>query len=313
MRRPLALVVVSFALSIAGSAEAQSPHATSLADSLHGEAKSAYDEARRLFKAGDFKGCVDALTRAQKLEPDPRLFWNLAACEKKLGHHARALNLVDRYLAAGGSILSDAERREAQDFINAMKTLVGTVTVTSALDGVQLFVDDELVGSTPFAKALFVDGGEHRIRGTRAGYVSVARVETVPAGGAVSWVLELARENHEGHLVVSAGPSESIWVDGVLMGRGEWGGNVQSGTHQVAVTAQGKPSRDQAVEIKDGEARTVDLHLAASPQGDHTWWYVGGGVLVAAIGATIGGYFLFKQSPSSPSDPRGTLGTYSFP
>jgi hypothetical protein len=282
-----------------------------LGETLKGDAKAAYEEARRLFKAGDYKASLDALERAQKLSPDPRLFWNMAACENKLGHHAKAITLVEKYLAAGGGILSDAERKEATDFIVAMQTLVGTVTVSSPLEGVELAIDDEIVGATPFARPLYVDAGEHRIRMRHAGYKEATRTETVPAGGTAAWTLEMTKDVHEGRIVVTAGSGESIWLDGELVGTTQWGSNVASGKHTVLVTATGKKSREQAVDIHDGDVKTIDVHLQES-SGSNTWIYVSGGALLAA-GAVVGGYFLFKGSATPQPDPKGTLGTFSFP
>ena len=311
------------ALQFATHAYAQSPKrpaTPSLSETLQGDAKEAYEEARRLFKAGEFKTSLASLLRAHSLSPDPRLYWNMAACEKKLGHHAKAVSYVEKYLASGGSVLSEEERRDAAEFLAAARTLVGTVTVTSAeagardrteLSGVELYVDDELIGTTPFQAPILIDGGERRVRVRRPGYKESARAERVPAGGAATWVLELERDVHEGRVVVSSAPEESIWLDGKLVGRGEWGGAVATGKHTVLVTAPGKKSREQAVELADNEVKTLDLHLQ-SASGGSTWLWIGGGVLVAA-GLGVGGYLLFKPKNDEPAPTRGTLGTFTFP
>jgi hypothetical protein len=300
-----------FAAPSTALAQARQPSTPSLGDSLKGDAKAAYDEARRLFKAGDYKGSLAALERAQKLSPDPRLFWNMAACENKLGHHAKAISLVEKYLAAGGAVLSDAEKKEATEFIVAMQTLVATVTIASALEGVELTVDDELAGTTPFAKPIYVEAGEHRLRLAHAGYKTLTRTETVPAGAALTWSLEMQKD--EGRLVVTAGSGESIWLDGTLVGTTQWGGNVASGTHTVLVTASGKKSREQSIDVHGGDVKSLDVHLEESSGSSTKWLLIGGGVVLAA-GAAVGGYFLFKNNgtPAQP-DPKGTLGTFSFP
>ncbi len=315
LRRFAVLASILLAVSNMPSTASAQPArgGTSLGDTLKGEAKTAYDDARRLFKAGDYQASLEALGRAQKLSPDPRLFWNMAACEKKLGHHAKAISLVEKYLAGGAALLSEAERKEGADFVTAMRTLIGTVTVSSAIDGVNLYVDDELVGATPFTKPIYVDSGEHAIRATRTGYKELARKETVPAGGNAAWDLALDKDVHEGRVVVSAGAGESIWLDGALKGRGEWGGNVPSGKHTVLVTSTGKKSREEAVDLHDGDVRTLDLHLSQASEGSsNTWLFIGGGALLA-VGAVVGGYFLFKTNGATPSDPKGTLGTFTFP
>ena len=175
-------------------------------DTLTGEAKEAFEEARTLFRKGDFTGSLDALERTQKLSPDPRIFWNMAACEKKLGHYARAVGDVDRYLTSGASILTDDEKREAAQFIAAAKAFVGTVNVISNVDGTQVRVDETLLGTTPLAKPIVVDEGEHRVRFVRSGYKTVERTEQAPAGSDLRWAVELAPESEAAASTSTATP-----------------------------------------------------------------------------------------------------------
>src|SRR5262245_25502031 len=76
-------------------AAASSPQ--SLAESLPGEARANYDAGRVLFEDQDYAGALVKFERAFKHTPDPRLLWNMAACEKSLRHYARALELLERY------------------------------------------------------------------------------------------------------------------------------------------------------------------------------------------------------------------------
>jgi hypothetical protein len=171
--------------------------AQTVGDSLTGDAKVAYEEARALFKSGDFRGSLDALERAQRISPDPRLFWNMAACEKKLGHYARALGDVDRYLVSGVDVLTADEKREAAQFVAAARAFVGWVTVASNVSGTQVVVDDVLLGTTPLSKPLVVDEGVHKVRFVRPGYRTVERTEQAPAGSDLTWAVVLASETPE--------------------------------------------------------------------------------------------------------------------
>ena len=158
---------------------------------LTGDAKAAYDQARALYAKGDYAGSLVALERAQRLSPDPRLFWNMAACEKKLGHHANAMRHVERYLGAAAGVLTDDEKREATQFLTAASAYVGRVTVTSNVEGTQVLVDDDLVGTTPVPKPIVVDQGERRVRFVRSGYTSIERSERVTGGSELHWTIEL--------------------------------------------------------------------------------------------------------------------------
>jgi hypothetical protein len=187
MRRSggLALLLCTLAWSATALAQRKPP------STGPSEATTAYEEARTRFKDGDYKGSLEALERAQKLSPDPRLFWNMAACEKKLGHYARAIGDVERYLTSGASVLTDEEKRDAAQFLAAAKAFVGRVMVLSNVDGTEVVVDDVLLGTTPLQKPIVVDEGPHHVRFVRAGHATVDRTEQVPAGSDLSWAVEL--------------------------------------------------------------------------------------------------------------------------
>src|SRR5215472_3221816 len=79
-------------------AHAQTP--PPLTRSLRGEALAEYEGGRALFKEGEFAGALARFRRASELSSDPRLLWDMAACEQKLGHIAKMATLIDRYLAS---------------------------------------------------------------------------------------------------------------------------------------------------------------------------------------------------------------------
>ena len=166
-----------------------------LAEALSGDARAAYDRGRAAYSAGDFTAARDAFGRAFEGSRDPRLQWNMAACERKAGHAAKALTLIDAYVASGGALLTKVDRDEAARWRAILEKSVATVTVTGALAGVDVMVDEERVGTTPFAAPVFVDAGAHRVRFVRRGFRAVARLEQVAAGATVTWTADLARIN----------------------------------------------------------------------------------------------------------------------
>lgn len=153
-----------------------------LAQALHGEAHDAYESGRALFKGGDFAAALASFERAYAATPDPRLLWNMAACERRLGHDARVLSLVARYLVEGGALLTEEDRREAERFVTAVRARVAVLGVTTDPPGARVRIDGASVGETPLTDPVFLDAGTHHIEVAKDGYVSVARDETVSAG-----------------------------------------------------------------------------------------------------------------------------------
>jgi hypothetical protein len=116
----------------------------------------------------------------------------MAACEASLKHWARAMTLVDRYVANGASLLSDRDREQATRFRTAAKRFVATVALDVA-NGVTVTVDGEVAGVTPLGGPLYLDAGKRRVHFTKPGYRGIIRVETVTGEAALTWKLAIER------------------------------------------------------------------------------------------------------------------------
>src|SRR5262249_29738922 len=64
-------------------------HGPSLGESLSGLAKGEYAAGRALFDDGDFANARVKFQSALDLSNDPRLLWNIGACERGLHHYAQ--------------------------------------------------------------------------------------------------------------------------------------------------------------------------------------------------------------------------------
>jgi hypothetical protein len=170
------------------------PRKAGLGETLTGPAKAFYERARVRFREGDYAKALELLQEAQAASPDPRLFWNMAACEEKLHHYALAMSLVEKYLATGGPLLGPPEKKDARQFLEAAAVFVGNVVLSGAPEGTKVFIDGELIGTAPFAKPIRVDQGQHRIRLVRTGYRDLERSEAVIGGADQHWAIALEPE-----------------------------------------------------------------------------------------------------------------------
>jgi len=190
MRRAAGVFVFAAMTSLATSASAAPP----LAQSLKGDARVLYDSARDLFKNGDYASAYAKFQHAHELSGDPRLYWNMAACERKANHNANVLRLIDVYLREGDALLSDDDKKEAARAAAAVRSFVASATVkTEPNDGVEIFVDDVRVGATPVER-IWIDAGAHHVRFAKSAYRTVERSEDIPAGASLSWSVTLERE-----------------------------------------------------------------------------------------------------------------------
>src|SRR5205085_12663957 len=86
--------------------------AGTLAETLTGSAKQDYEAGRVLFEDQDYAGALLKFQHAFETTPDPRLLWNMAACEKSARNYASALALLERYRKQSDLKLSEAQRGE---------------------------------------------------------------------------------------------------------------------------------------------------------------------------------------------------------
>lgn len=170
-----------------------------LAQALKGDARVLYDSARDLFKAGDYASAYAKFQRALELSNDPRLLWNMAACERKAKHNANVLRLIEQYLKDGEGWLGDEDKQEAARAASAVRAFVASAKVsTSPADGVEIFVDDVRVAVTPIDKPIWVDAGPRRVRFAKAGLRMVERSEDIPAGAELAWSIDLEKGDKKG-------------------------------------------------------------------------------------------------------------------
>jgi hypothetical protein len=276
----------------------------SLADSLTGPAKTEYDLGKILYRDGDFAGAVVKFYHAFELANDPRLLWNIAACEKNLRRYVRVLALLERYKAEGKDILTEADQQEAQALIDAIKPFISTVTIVANEPDAEVSIDGQPVGKTPLSEPLKVDMGSRLFKLAKPGFGEQTQTAKLAGASVVTLNFQLTREVHQGTVVIKAGAKDIIALDGKVVGTGRYEGVLPSGGHTLRVTASGMHAYQSELLIKDNERRNISVILEKEKASATPWLIAGGGALVVA-GAVVGGYFLFKP------DEKVTPGTIS--
>jgi hypothetical protein len=258
-----------------------------------------------LFGVSDFAGALIKFTSAFTASQDPRLLWQMGACEGKLHHYAKALGLFRRYVKDGGALINDQDRSDADAAIKAMEPLTSTVEVKASEAGAEVYLDNELVGKAPL-EPLLVDIGVHKVRVHRDGFRDFSSDVTVSGGARLPVDATLAAIVHEARLRVRAGDKDAIFIDGEPSGVGIWSGTLKSGGHTLRVTAEGMVPYQTEVLLEDDQTREIPVTLNPEHKGGvPAWAWIVGGVVVAG-GLGVGGYFLF-QTHSQYNGPVGNL------
>ena len=115
------------------------PFKKPLAETLTGMARAEYEAGRLLYADGDYAGAALKFQLAYEQSKDPRLLWNMAACEKNLRHYAKVVELVERYIAEGGTRLKPEDRAEADALLGTVRAFISTVTLDVQPEGARRF------------------------------------------------------------------------------------------------------------------------------------------------------------------------------
>lgn len=314
-----ALLCLSLASASAATVAraAPAPPPPSLADSLRGEAKEAYDAGKRLFGIADYAGAAVKFLHAYELTKDVRLLWNVAACERAMHHYAKTYNVLAEYVRLGAGVLSPEKLAEAEESRAALKEFYSLVRAAIAPPSARVLVDGVEVGTSPVSAPFAVDLGLRLVRVEASGYEPFEMKLDVPGNTVIDLEVRLKSlpvPAGMGRLRISAGEGDAIAIDGKVVGLSRHEAALAPGEHSVRITAQDRKPYESKVSIAPGALSTLDVTLEKAPivakGGVPTWaWIVGGAVVVGGLGAV--GYYAFKPRDDGPTPLTGQLGTFT--
>lgn len=285
------------------------PATPPLSEALTGQAQSDYQAAKLLYADGDFAGASLKFKQAFEASKDVRLLWNMAACEKNLRHYSKVYKLVERYVELGGSTLTDSDKKDAADLLDAMKSYISKVKITVNEGDATITIDDEVVGMSPLTETVLLDMGARRVRVSKPGFTEYAETIQVQGASDLPLNIKLVKETHEGRIAVSAGAGDLLYLDGKMVGQGRWEGVVASGTHTLKVTAPGMRPYQTDVVLNDKETRTLAVTLEPEAKGGSgaLWWVIGGVLVAGAAGSTV--YLVTRDKDSGGGGIQPIYGT----
>jgi len=285
----------------------------SLAESLTGAAKEAYESAVVLVNNKDCPNAITKFWQAYELSRDPRLIFDVAICYRDLRSYGRMQVLLERYRREAAATTTAEQSADLEAALAAIRSLVGTVQLTVNEDGAEVRLDGQPVGSTPLAQPFVLDLGKHTISVSKPRFTPVERSLEIAGGNATSVNVDLVRENHLASLKVLTEPDATIVPDKSQASEGRFDGQLPAGVHEVHVSKPGKKAYDARVELGDGETRSLQVSLEDVEHPAIWPWIVGGGAILAGIGGIgVGSYFIFRPQSGS-GGPSGQLFTLHLP
>ena len=160
-------------------------------------ANSAADHFRHgvaLYKDGDYQGALVEFRRAQELSPNYRVLYDIGQSLYQLQRYAEALPVFEAYLAGGGDSIPPARRAAVEADLRALRGRVGRAEITVNLDGAEIRIDDQTVGTSPLAQPVLVSVGHRKVTVAKRGRVPLERFVDIAAGDRAKLTFEFPEE-----------------------------------------------------------------------------------------------------------------------
>jgi tetratricopeptide (TPR) repeat protein len=158
-----------------------------------GEASDHFKNGVAFYKDGDFTAAQVEFKRAYELSPTYRVLYNLGQTSRELKDYASALSAFEQYLREGGKEIPALRRKDVQAWVDQLKKKVGTITVSTNVEGAEILLDDAPIGVTPLAAPVVVNVGRHKFSASRSGYQPVQRAIDVAGMQEASVALDLPK------------------------------------------------------------------------------------------------------------------------
>jgi len=246
---PLALAALLAAESAFAAPPASS--APDVRSQLPDPARKAWDAAKQLAGASDFRGALVEFQRAYELSHNARVLFNVGVTEKLLTHYARAVDAWEKEQTEGGAQLTAAELQELKNAIAIVQQFVTTMDVTANEADATLSIDDYPVGKTPFAAPVRIDVGKHVVKLSKDGFVEAVTPVDVASGGRTPVAFKLEPLNKTALVSVTVGgaTAATVFVDGRDMGPAPFKGELSADRHTIEARAPGFVTVGQTVDV----------------------------------------------------------------
>jgi hypothetical protein len=259
-------LVLTLAVALAAPPAVAQPQAVvDVRTQLSDPAKHAWDAAKQLANAADYRGALVEFQRAYELSHNPRVLFNLGVTEKLLTHYARAVDAWDKELREGAGQLSPAELQELKNAITIVQQFVTTIEVSANEEGATLYVDDYAIGKTPFTGPVRIDVGKHVLKLSKDGFVDGIKPVDVASGQMtpVQFRIEPVNKTALVSVTVGGAPSATVFVDGRDVGPAPFKGELSADRHTIEARAPGYVTVGQTVDVQYGQPVSLSLALSA--------------------------------------------------
>jgi hypothetical protein len=266
-------------------------------------AEALFREGRALSDAGDIAGACAKFRESDRLDPAIGTTFNIADCEERLGHVARAWTLFDE--VAQRLPATDKRRGVAQQRAAALEPRLPKLSVRLAADApadARVVRDGVELGSASLGTPLPVDPGEHVVvvsapgRAERSFKIIVSEREIRALDVDVG---ELAPSTSPGHIDIKTEtpptPAKSSPTLGYVLGGIGVAGFVTGAVAGVLVLQKKGVVKDHCNAAKQCDDEGLDATKSGKTLGIVTT----AGLITGVVGVGAGGYLILSAGSGS--------------
>ena len=236
-------ITVAAATASAADGDAKPAAEGNAADPAVARAREHFARAQQLYDEGHFEASLLELQRAYDVKPSWRLLFNLAELRFTVHDYVGSLRTFERFLAEGGTEIDAPKRAAAESKLGTLRSLVGSVKITTNVPGATLYVDDEAIGKSPLPPAM-VSAGRHKVSATREGYRPAAGSVAVLGSEETAAELTLVAESPDRAAPGDETPSKWTTLSWVGVGT-----SAAFGVGSVAMFAAGSSASSELAKI----------------------------------------------------------------
>lgn len=266
------------------------------------EASAHFNRAVELFQEEAFRGALVEFQRAYEIAPDYRLLYNIGQTRLELQDYLGASKAYESYLSRGGTAIPAERRKQVEEALAAMKERIGRISISVNRDAAEVYVDEQIVGTSPLDQTVMVNVGSHRVSARTSDGASDARTVDVAGGDVAVVSLKLVAATPA---VVYREAEDTSWSRKRRTGVGTW---IAGGAMLIAGVATGiraKSAQDDLDELlktpEVNQAEVEDKRQQAHRLAITTDVLIATGAATAVAGTLL---WVFGAKEKAPSEKK---------
>ncbi|MBU1219943.1 tetratricopeptide repeat protein [Myxococcota bacterium] len=146
------------------------------------KAREIFKRANKNFEDRNLPVALNLYKQAYKQWPHPRIVFNMGVTLSMMSRPREAALMFKKVLELGPDPVEGARYKEAKEKYMELMGTLAIVRFRAEQQGVQVYVDGNIIGTGPFTKEIILTSGRHLVTANLTGHVGLNEDIQIPAG-----------------------------------------------------------------------------------------------------------------------------------